>query len=345
MALFERVAAALFGGGAKPADTQAERALIGEAIDAVVEAVEPKLKLEPHYRHKLEPCIRRAIAHMRSMAKDPLVPITLSRTAWADDPRVNAFFATANDVPACLARAVELRRFFDQPANAGIPEAFAILGMKKEERAVLGMDLKGDTLQREVRQIQVSFSEHRIVAPSATLAAGRVEVGRRILLRLAQIALARVLEVDAKATELSQHKAYLGARIRVLRLAKEGMEGIVKDPAKIDAEMKAVERELKETVEGYIEAKGSLATLEGYIGHIDEVFSHPEQHVSLSRTPLRVDRMGVRVEGDAAGPVNELALAELAIGPDFKAAIAVVRCPRAELPSKESLIAEAERSL
>ena len=345
MALFDRVAAALFGGSQKPADTQAERALIGEAIDAVVEAVEPKLKLQPHYRQKLEPCVRRTIAHMRSMAADPLAPITLSRTAWADDPRVNAFFATADDVPACLGRAVELRRFFDQPANAAVQEAFAILGMKKEERSVLGMDLKGDTLQREVRQTQVSFSGHRIVAPSSTLAAGRIEVGRRVILRLAQVALARVLAVDAKATELGQHKAYLGARIRLLRLAKEGMEGIVKDPATIDAEMKAAERELKETVEGYIEAKGSLATLEGYIGHIDEVFSHPEQHVSLSRTPLRVSHMGVRVEGDATGPVNELTLAELTIGPDFKAAIAVVRCPRTELPSKESLIAEAERSL
>ena len=344
MALFERVAAALFGGGSKPA-TQAERALIDEAIDAVVEAVEPKLKLQPHYRHKLEPCVRHAIEYLRSMAKEPLVPITLSRTAWADDPRVNAFFATADDVPACLGRAVELRRFFDQPANAGVQEAYALLGMKKEERSVLGMDLKGDTLQREVAQTQVSFSGHRIVAPSATLAAGRVEVGRRVLLRLAQLALARVLEVDAKATELNQHKAYLGARIRVLRLAKEGMEGIVKDPATIDAEMKAAERELKETVEGYIEAKGSLATLEGYIGHIDAVFSHPEQHVSLSRTPLRVTQMGVRVEGEASGPVNELSLAELTIGPDFKAAIAVVRCPRTELPSKEDLIAQAERTL
>ena len=35
-----------------------------------------------------------------------------------------------------------------------------------------------------------------------------------------------------KATELQQHKAYLGARMRLLNLARDGMEGIVKDPAR-----------------------------------------------------------------------------------------------------------------
>ena len=76
---------------------------------------------------------------------------------------MNAFFATAHDVPACLGRSVELRRFFD---NDPAPEAYALLGMKKEERSVLGMELQGDAVQREVAQTQVSFSGHRIIAAS-----------------------------------------------------------------------------------------------------------------------------------------------------------------------------------
>ena len=123
------------------------------------------------------------------------------------------------------------------------------------------------------------------------------------------------------------------------------MEGIVKDPATIGEEIKAVERELKETVDGYIEAKASLATLDGYIKHIDEVFSHPEQHVSLTHTPLRVSRMGIKVDDATMGPVNELALAELSIGENLRGAIAIVRCPRSELPPKEDLVAKAERYL
>ena len=341
-ALFERLAGALFG-GAKPADTEAERVLVTEMIDAVVEAVEPKVRMHARYRQNLETCVRKTIAYLREIGRTPLEPVLLARATWASDPRVNAFFATADDVPDCLGRSQELRRFFDQ--NAALQEAYALLGMKKEERSVLGMDLQGDTVQRDVQQTVVSFGGHRIVAPSATLAGARLEIGKRIILRLAQAALARIVAVDEKATELGEHKAYLGAKLRMLRLAQDGMEGIVKDPATIGAQMKAVEQQLKETVEGYIEAKGSLATLEGYLGHIDEVFSQPAKYLSLAATPLRLSHMGTKVEGEASGPTNELTLAELSIGADFRAAIAIVLCPRAELPSKADLIAQAERSL
>jgi len=332
VALFDRLFAA-----EKP-----DAALVAETIDAVVDAVEPKVKLHSRYRRKLEPCIRRSIDYLRSLAREPLEPVLLSRGAWAGDARVNAFFATADDVPACLGRSHELRRFFDSnPA----PDAYALLGMRMQERSVLGMDLVGEAVQREVQQTVVSFADHRLVAPHAVLAQARLEVGRRLLLRLAQLALIRIVATDEKATELGEHKAYLGARLRLLRLAEDGMEGIVKDRSKIAADRKALERQLKETVEGYIEAKGSLATLDGYIGHIQDVFSKPEEHVAVSHSRLRLSTLGIRLAKDAAGPANELDIVELTIGPDFRAAIAVARCPRAEMPSKEDLIAQAERLL
>ena len=307
--------------------------------------MEPRIRLNPRYREKLEACVRTSIAYLRSIGRERLEPILLARAAWSDDPRLNAFFATADDVPACLGRSRELRAFFENPSNGDVQEAYALLGMKKEERTVLGMELQGETVRQDVAQTAVSFSEHRLVAPSATLAATRLEIGRRIIQRLAQVALSRIVALDMKATELQEHKAYLGARLRMLNLARDGMEGIVKDPATIGEQIKAVERELKETVDGYIEAKSSLATLDGYIKHIDDVFSHPEQHVSLTHTPLRVSRMGIKVDDASMGPVNELALAELSIGENLRGAIAIVRCPRSELPPKEDLVAQAERYL
>ena len=345
LSLFERVAGALFGGRAAPADDAAERQLVDDTIELVVEAVEPRVRFHARYRQKLEGCIRDSIAYLRSIAREGLEPVLLARAAWIDDPRLNAFFATADEVSACIGRSRELRAFFEDPSNHDIQEAYALLGMKKEERTVFGAQYEGETLKHDVAQVAVSFSGHRLVAPSATLAATRREIGRRIIQRLAQVALSRIVALDMKATELEQHKAYLGARLRLLNLARDGMEGIVKDPATIAGDIKAVERELKETVDGYIEAKSSLATLDGYIEHIDEVFSHPEQHVTLTHTPLRVSRMGIKVGDASSGPVNELALAELSIGDSFRGAIAIVRCPRSELPPKEDLVAKAQRYL
>ena len=343
--LFDRVASALFGGGQQPVDSEADRQLIADTIESVVEAVEPRVRFRAGYQKKLEGCVRNSITYLRSIARDGFEPVLLTRKAWSDDPSVNAFFATADDVPACLGRSRELRAFFENPANRDVQEAFALLGMKKEERKVFGMELHGDAVKQDVAQVTVGFSGHRLVAPFATLPATRLDVGRRVIQRLAQVALSRIVALDMKATELQEHRAYLGARMRLLNLARDGMEGIVKDPATINEQMKAVERELKVTVDGYIEAKASLTTLDGYIKHIDEVFSHPEQHLALTHTPLRMTRMGVKVDQTFMGAVNDLALAELSIGEDFTAAIAIVRCLRSELPPKEDLVANAERYL
>jgi len=343
--LFDRVATALFGDRQVSGDSAADRQLIADMIELVVETVEPRVRLHARYRQKMEGCIHNCIAYLRSIGRAPMEPVLLARARWSEDPRLNAFFATADDVPACLGNSRELRAFFEDPANLDTQEAYALLGMKKQERTVFGTQLQNDVLQQDVAKVTVSFSEHRLVAPAATLAATRLEVGRRIVQRLAQVALSRIVALDMRASELEQHKAYLAARLRLLRLSRDGMEGLLKDPATVGEQISALERELQETVKGYIEAKTSLATLDGYIKHIDDVFSHPEQHLTVTRTPLRLSRMGIKVDDASTEPVNELTLTEMSIGENLRGAIAIARCPRSELPPKEDLIANAERYL
>jgi len=343
--VFDRVVAALFGSTASGPDDESEQQLIEETIEMIVDTVEPRVRLHARYRDKLKGCVRATIAYLRALGRQPLEPILLTRKAWSDDPRVNAFFAKPDDVPTCLGRSRELRAFFEDPANADVEEAFALLGMTKEEHTRFAPKLEGDILRHDVAQVAVNFSEHRLLAPSRTQVDARMEIGRRIIRQLALVALARIVALDRKANALQQHKAYLGARMRLLNLARDGMEGIVKDPATVNEQIKAVERELKDTVDDYIDAKSSLATLDGYIEQIDAVFAHPEQHLSLTHTPLRVNRMGIKVDEASPDIANELTLAELAIGENLRGAIAMARCPRSELPPKEDLVAKAERYL
>lgn len=341
--VFDRVVSALFG-SAEVKD-EAEQQLIADMIEMIVETVEPRVRLRAGYQQKLTGCVRATIAYLRSIGKTPLEPVLLTRANWNEDARLNAFFARAEDVPAVLGRSKELRSFFDDPANAEVEEAFALLGMRKEEKTIFAPSFEDGTLKQDVAQTAVSFSDHRLIAPSATEEQTRLEVGRRIIRRLAQVALARIIALDEKAVDLQQHKGYLGTRLRMLNLARDGMEGIVDDPATIGEQIRAVERELKETVEGYIEAKASLATLDGYIGQIDDVFSHPQAHVALTQTDVRINRMGIKVDEATDERHNALTLAELTVGANLRGVVAFVRCPRSELPPKEDLIANAERYL
>jgi hypothetical protein len=343
--LFERVVQSLFGGAGTAPEPKAEQQLVDDMIETIVETVEPRVRRVGRYNQKLQGCTRSTIAHLRVLGRALLEPIALTRNAWAGDPRVNAFFATPDDVPACLGRSRELRAFFEDPAMSGVGDAFALLGMKKSERKILAPSLEGDILRHDVAQVAVSFSDHKIIAPSRSEAETRLEVGRRVINRLAQVALSRIVALDEKATELQQHKAYLGARLRLLNLSRDGVQGVFEDPAAIGEQIKVLERELKATVDDYIDTKGSIATIEAYIEQIKAVFGRPEEHVALTHTPLRVSRMGIKLEEASTESANDIVLAELSIGENFRAVIGMVRCPRAEMPPKEDLIAKAERYL
>jgi hypothetical protein len=342
MSLLDRVALALFGDSSDKGS--ADRELIDELIEAVVEAVEPRVRLRSGYRAKLAEGARLTVAHLRELGRFPLAPIVLSRAAWAVDPYVRAFFGSAGDVTDCIARSHDVRRFFERHPDSS--EAHALLGMKCVERQVLGPRMEGGVVRQDVVQTTVSFSEHRLIAPAAGEALTRLDVGRRIVQRLAQLVLARIVAVDQRAKDLHLHQAYLVMKRRMLENGRDGMQALTSDPASIELQIADVERALKETTESYREAKGSLSMLDGYIDHINAVLMHPEQQVGMKSVHIRVNLLGVKVEAPTSDePTNPLELTELNIGEGLRATIALVRIPREELAPKQDLLAQAERFL
>jgi hypothetical protein len=330
--------------GSTSAGGDADDALVAGTVEAIVDQVEPRMRMDSGYQKKLAAGVRHTLAHLRRLRDElPEDVVTLSRAAWGQDPRVNAFFATADDVPACLGRSRELRKLF-QGEGASAPEAFALLGMKVEERQVFAPKLVGGELRQDVAQTSVSFSGHRLFGPALTLAGTRLAVGRGLFLRLAQVALRRIIEADERAVDLDQQKGYLKTRLRLLNLAKDGMGGIVEDPTTIEAQIRGVEQELKDTVDQYIETKSSIATLDRYSDRINEVLKNPEAHLRITHAPLRINRLGIKLEPGEDETGNDLMLYRLHLG-DITAVIATVRCPREELPPAEDLIANAERYL
>lgn len=333
----------LFGASAQKGG-DVDRSLVDETTDAIVEIIEPRVRLRSGYRDKLADSVQRSILCLRELEQGlPRQALTLSRQAWADDPYVRAFFAAAADVPVCIGRCEELRRFFGEHPQC--TQAYALLAMQRSERQVLAPRLEGGEVRQDVAQTTVSFGGHQLLAPAAELAQTRQGVGRRILQRLAQLVLQRVVGIGQQTQDLQMRKAQLGVRLRMLRAGRDGMQPLVGDGPSVEQQIRELERELKETGHEYAEARGALATLDDYIEHIDAVFGEPQAHVALQRTRLRVSRTGVKVD-EASGDVAEgLELAELSIGDGLHVTIVFVRIPRDELPPEEDLLAQAQRAL
>jgi len=341
--LFSNVAAKLFGAPAAGGTDKVEPELVKLAVEAVVDAVDPRLRVVSAYHRKIAPGVERTIRHMQAIARELPAPIELARAAWASDPLLNALFANASEVPAVLGRSKELRTLFETPANAASAEAYALLGALKEERSVFAPALVDGQLQQDVAQTTVSFAKHRLFAPATEFIACRREVGVLIFRRLAGLALERIAALGERATGLEQRKAMLGARLRMLNLRRGGIQDIASGAPDPGAEIAAIEREVKATVDDYVEAKASVATLESRFDHVNAIFNAPADYVSLAREALRVDKMGFKTAAGSSAPVSDLVLSELSIGEGLTIVIAFVRCRRAEVPPRESLSARAAR--
>lgn len=205
--IFSRLAGSLFGGPPIDPGDAIDPAMLDDAVDAIVDAVEPRIRVVPRYRKRLAPAATRTIRFMRSLAPALLAPIELSRAAWSADPYINAFFATVADVPAALGRSDELRVFFDAPANSQAEAAYALLAMRREERNVLAPALVDGEVRRDVAQTTAAFTGHVMFAIAAEPLVMRRLIGEAILERLAGLALERIVATRERAPSWTQGRA------------------------------------------------------------------------------------------------------------------------------------------
>jgi len=339
--LFSEIAGRLFGPAAPP---DADRALVADAIEAIVDAVDPRIRAQRRYASMLEPGVRRTIEHMRAIGQRLPPPIALSPASWKDEPLVRCCFARPDDVRELLARSRELYRFFD--ANPGCDEAHALLGMRREERTVLAAALVGDALQQDVRQVTVSFDRRRLIAPAADALGCRREVGAAILRRMAALALQGMVGKERRVKDLEERKGILATRLRMLQLRRDGvqraLEEQTEDPA---AEIAELESALQTTLDEFIAEKASLKTLEGIIDNVRRIFEQPQKVLGLETLEMRLSGTGVRVAAGSREAATDLTLQELFIGEDLRGVIAFVRCAREDLPPPDDAIRRVERTL
>jgi hypothetical protein len=337
-ALFSRLA----GSGKAEAVVldQRQREVLDRVVEFIVDNTDPRIRMVAHYQDKLTPAVIRTAQYFGAMIRALPEPLELSRSAWASDPRIKAYFATAADVPQVLARSADLRVFFDDPGQSIAQEAFALLVMEKAERTVYGTALENGILKSDVAQVNVNFGAHRVVAPAATQVDARVEIGLRGVRRLLDVVLARIAALQQQATDLAERKAFLGTKLRQLKSAGFGIE----PAADHTQEIAELEARIAHDAKELLEIKGKPRSLEHYLEQISDVLLVPEQHLTMNEQRLKVSRLGIKVEGNSSEPADELVLTELRLG-ELCAIAVPVKCKRSDMLPKGSLFAEAEKYL
>ena len=307
---------------------QERLAALHDAIEQAVDASEPRIRLVGNYAEKLVDAVEAALNYSGRVLQQLLPAVLLDAHAWSQDPQVKAFFATVDDLRATLGDDPAIRAFF---ADSGHSQCFALMLMLKRETETFGTVLRGDVLVRDVRQLQVSFSRHRLFFPAVSEAGLREELKQRMLVFLATRALERINELRDQRSMLEEQRRRLQAQLRALRSHAQGLQPLLSPAEASVRRPAALEQRLVQVEEDLVAVRKRLGTLDDYLEQVRQVLSQPEVYLQVRPLTLRLTRLGVKLSPDSPEPGETLALIEFDSMGEQRIG-ALVRFEKGELP-------------
>lgn len=253
------------------------------AIERAISAVEPLLKQASGYPEIYRKPVATALEYAQSLAASIPGPVEINRESYASDPFIHSLFPSIDYIQDAFLASRALQDHYREYSPAD--KLYALMGMRRFEKTVVGMELSGQTIQRDVVQKVVYFTSHTLedLAPSENQSRGQAawsffdslvgKVRKRVEARK-----------QDKQSQLQQ-KDSLIARLRTA-----------------DAQTRpALEEELSKTITS-IQSITNLLELRNYIEDFEAILLNPEKHLRLNRIPMVLDRMGIRQDsGDSSG--------------------------------------------
>jgi len=250
-------------------------------VERAVTAVEPRLKTVSGYERRLAPAAEHAMAYCTDLAGRIPGPYDVSRSAFASDPLIHALFGSADDIDAMLARSQCVHDHLVGPAAPPAGQCCALLGMRPQEKSILGTSLSGEVLRADEPQRVLYFADHTLAEPSPDLAGARRRLRDAMFDGLLKGFAAHVADVRAERAGLVQAQAIEGVLARTA--------------AGDDATHTRRLTELHQRLSATADALSPPRLLEA----LADCLAAPEPYLSFNPMTLAVDRSGIIGSTDA----------------------------------------------
>lgn len=321
-------------------------ATIKAAIERVVDGTDPRLRVVRHYRRKLWDAVERSVEYVVTLV-DALPPaIDASHRAFTATPQLRASFVSPDHLRDVLSFSKHMRNYLRDNPGPLPAELYAVLGMERGERTVLGVELHGDLIRRDVPQTTVNFSNQRLAFPTDSERETRQELMKRAFDSLIELALANLVAIRTRRRQLEQlHGQLLEKKASVMASARLGLESLLAPTTPTLADCAAIQRQLWDLEEELVQIRGDTATIEQLLARVADTLNAPEQHLRMERVSLTLDHMNVIAPPDSPRVANTLTFDEALLGNDRRLTVLLVRFPSSELLPQPDFFQEAQRLL
>lgn len=310
--------------GFRSADSDADDT-VAQTIDQIVEGTEPRIRLVPGYRKRLEAAAKTAQSYIDQQVEKIPPPLDANPKAFTTDPKLNSLFVNLDDLQNTFSSSTDLINFFNEPENREASEVYALLCVDETEKTIFGTVLNGDLLQRDVKQTAVNFSKHRILSPAATEAEARAGIKRCIFDGLITYTLQHIAQLKTQKRELEDQQRILQARLRAHVAQQSGLNQLLSSAVVPQEDTTEIEQQLSETEQKLSEMPASTDALRCYLEEISDLIGHPERYIRVRLISHKLTRMGIKVDKPDAEDANTIELAQVSIADVLEHVVTIVR--------------------
>lgn len=295
--------------------------VLRQATDMVVDVADPRIRQVGRYRKILRSPMQGAMEYCSSLVESLPGPVRLSRQQYHADPQVKALFVSADELEEVLRLAPEQSELSDPGKKK---DSMALLTMTRKERTIFKHEQQGDVVLRDVKKRTVTFIDHRLVAPSATLDKTKGLLKDRGLEVLATIAMERIASLMGDLAELRERRQYLKAMRRMLN-GRSRTQEIFSHPDHETVEKIRKLKELIQEVELEVDSlRQKIEMPEDGLALLQEIMEDPGDTLVAREQTLWLDWMNVLLSAKDNSKGNAISLTELSIKDELRRSAVLV---------------------
>jgi hypothetical protein len=320
-------------------------ALVNDAIDHLIDGIDPNMRLVIGYKKKLAEAVNTALSYIDRLVDQIPGPVEFNKRAFGTDPQVNALFATVSDVQKTFSQNETLSTFFDDNMHVNVDASFALMCMEKKENAGFGMQLEGDLIKKDVSQVTVNFFGHNILSPAATEKEVRHSLKQCIFDALISNAFERVVATHMREGGSDEYRKVLDRRYKANQAWGQELTDLLLS-IRADAITRNGKTQKESTGQDGTESSSSYIETPGdHLEQVKTILAHPETMIRLNHITMNLTRMGVKVDDDLDPSANKIELAELEINDVWRRIIVIVKYPRNEMLAKNNFFSNTNHAV
>lgn len=295
-----------------------------EAVDLVVRLSHPNIHYVPHYRKKLMPAVEHTLKYADDQIAQLPGAISIKTDSYTADPLMRTVFSDGIHFRNFFSEQLELKDFFQKTNAHG---CCALLVMTRKERKILGVEMDGEIMKRDVLQTSVDFSDHQIVAPMISEEETRKELSLRALALLAAHSLENILSLIAWKKEMETEKRVLEVKLQLRHARVRSRNSLfpnLSDKDETDEASLILEQlDLK-----IAQVRAELDEPEDYLNKVADMLYHPEQFLKAEPVRIIVNDMNIIVDRESHKRSDEIRFTEFSTGIGDRKAAVLVDCER-----------------